>query len=100
MAGRNAGKLAEVRDLIGAPKETPLVVADAAKPADVEALVKRAKAIVTTVGPYQLYGNGLVAACAAAGTDCLDLSGEPKWMRAGIDEHSAAAKQTGGPICP
>src|SRR3546814_16473914 len=50
MAGRNAGKLAEVRDLIGAPKETPLVVADADTPADDEALVKRAQARVTTVG--------------------------------------------------
>ena len=98
MAGRSAAKLAEVRDLIGAPKETPLVVADADKPADLEAMVGRAKAIITTVGPYQLYGDGLVAACAAAGTDCLDLSGEPNWMRAVIDAHSETAKKTGARI--
>lgn len=98
MAGRSAGKLAEVRDLIGAPKETPLVVADADKPAELEAMVGRAKAIITTVGPYQLYGNGLVAACAAAGTDCLDLSGEPNWMRTVIDAHSDTAKKTGARI--
>ena len=98
MAGRSATKLAQVRDLIGAPKETPLVVADADNPADLEAMVGRAKAIITTVGPYQLYGNGLVAACAAAGTDCLDLSGEPNWMRSVIDAHSDTAKKTGARI--
>ena len=98
MAGRSATKLAEVRDLIGAPKETPLVVADADNPADLQAMVGRAKAIITTVGPYQLYGNALVAACAAAGTDCLDLSGEPNWMRTVIDAHSETAKRTGARI--
>jgi short subunit dehydrogenase-like uncharacterized protein len=98
MAGRSATKLAEVRDLVGAPKETPLVVADANNPADLEAMVGRSKAIVTTVGPYQLYGNGLVAACAAAGTDCLDLSGEPNWMRTVIDAHSETAKKSGARI--
>ena len=77
MAGRSAAKLAEVRAEIGAPAETPLVVADAADPPSLDAMVRRAKAIITTVGPYQLYGSELVAACAAAGTDYLDLSGEP-----------------------
>ncbi|MGH6964497.1 MAG: saccharopine dehydrogenase family protein, partial [Phenylobacterium sp.] len=98
MAGRSAAKLAEVRDLIGAPKETPLVVADADRPAELDAMVKRAKAIITTVGPYQLYGDRLVAACAAAGTDCLDLSGEPNWMRTVIDAHSETAKASGARI--
>jgi short subunit dehydrogenase-like uncharacterized protein len=98
MAGRSAEKLAAVRDEIGAPAETPLVTADADDPAQVTALVKRAKAIVTTVGPYQLYGNGLVAACAAEGTDCLDLSGEPNWMRTVIDAHETTAKRTGARI--
>ena len=98
MAGRSAAKLAEVRDLIGAPKDTPLVVADADKPADLDAMVKRAKAIITTVGPYQLYGDRLVAACAAAGTDCLDLSGEPNWMRTVIDAHSETARKSGARI--
>ena len=98
MAGRSAAKLAEVRDLIGASKDTPLVVADADSAADLDAMVKRAKAIITTVGPYQLYGNGLVAACAAAGTDCLDLSGEPNWMRTVIDAHSETAKKSGARI--
>ena len=98
MAGRSAAKLAEVRDLIGAPAETPLVVADADDPASLDAMVRRAKAIITTVGPYQLYGDKLVAACVAAGTDCLDLSGEPNWMAKIIGEYDAAAKASGARI--
>ncbi|HKP78865.1 MAG TPA: saccharopine dehydrogenase, partial [Phenylobacterium sp.] len=52
----------------------------------------------TTVGPYQLYGSELVAACAKAGTDCLDLSGEPNWMRRMIDAYEAQAKASGARI--
>lgn len=99
MAGRDAGKLAQVRDEIGAPSETPLVVADAADPASLDAMVRRAKAVVTTVGPYQLYGDALVAACAAAGTDYLDLCGEVNWMARVIADHDAAAKRRGARIC-
>ena len=62
MAGRSAAKLAQVRDEMGAPAETPLIVADADDPAQLNAMVRRAKAIITTVGPYQLYGDKLVAA--------------------------------------
>ena len=98
MAGRSAGKLAEVRDEMGAPAETPLIVADADDPAQLDAMVRRAKAIITTVGPYQLYGDKLVAACVAAGTDCLDLSGEPNWMAKIIGEYDAAAKASGARI--
>lgn len=98
MAGRSAAKLAEVRDLIGAPAYTPLIVADASNPASLKAMVARGKAILTTVGPYQLYGSDLVAACAAAGTDYLDLSGEPNWMAEMIEAHDAAAKASGARI--
>lgn len=98
MAGRSLDKLQAVRDEIGAPKDTPLVVADAGDPASVKAMVERAKAVLTTVGPYQLYGSDLVAACAAAGTDYLDLSGEPNWMAEMIVAHEAAAKASGARI--
>jgi short subunit dehydrogenase-like uncharacterized protein len=98
MAGRSQAKLEEVRDELALPAETPLIVADADDPASLEAMVKRGKAIVTTVGPYQLYGDKLVAACVAAGTDCLDLSGEPNWMAKVIGEHDAAAKASGARI--
>ena len=98
MAGRSLEKLQQVRDEIGAPKDTPLVVADASDPASVKAMVGRAKAILTTVGPYQLYGSDLVAACVAAGTDYLDLCGEPNWMAAMIKQHHAAAQKSGARI--
>lgn len=98
MAGRSTEKLAEVRDLIGAPKDTPLVVADASDPASLDAMAARAKVILTTVGPYQLYGAPLVAACVRAGTAYADLCGEPGWMREMIDEHQDAAKASGARI--
>jgi short subunit dehydrogenase-like uncharacterized protein len=98
MAGRSADKLAAVRDEIGAPSDTPLIVADAGDAASVKAMVERTKAVLTTVGPYQLYGSDLVAACAAAGTDYLDLSGEPNWMAEMIVAHEAAAKASGARI--
>ena len=98
MAGRSAAKLAEVRDQMGAPAETPLIVADADNLGELDAMVRRAKAIITTVGPYQLYGDKLVAACVKAGTDCLDLSGEPNWMAKVIGEYDAAAKVSGARI--
>lgn len=98
MAGRSLDKLRAVRDEIGAPKDTPLIVADAGDPASVKAMVGRTKAVLTTVGPYQLYGSDLVAACAAAGTDYLDLSGEPNWMAEMILAHEAAAKASGARI--
>jgi short subunit dehydrogenase-like uncharacterized protein len=98
MAGRNAEKLAEVRDLIGAPANTPLIIADASAPETLTAMCNRTRVVLTTVGPYQLYGPELVAACAATGTDYVDLCGEPAWMREMIDTHDAAAKASGARI--
>ncbi|MFM9828389.1 MAG: saccharopine dehydrogenase family protein [Sphingomonas sp.] len=98
MAGRSLEKLAEVRDLIGAPADTPLVTANADDTASLTAMCERAKVILTTVGPYQLYGSDLVAACAATGTAYVDLCGEPTWMRQMIDAHDAKAKETGARI--
>lgn len=98
MSGRSADKLAAVRDEIGAPADTPLIVADADSPTSLRRLVQRTKAVVTTVGPYQLYGSDLVAACAEAGTDYLDLCGEPAWMRQMIDAHERAAQASGARI--
>jgi len=98
MAGRSADKLAEVRDFIGAAADTPLIVADASDPASLDAMVKRTKVVLTTVGPYQLYGNELVEACVANGTDYTDLCGEPAWMRQKIDQHNEAAKASGARI--
>ncbi len=98
MAGRSAQKLEEVRDLIGAPKTTPLIAADASDPAALKAMVESTKVVLTTVGPYQLYGAPLVAACAAAGTDYVDLCGEVPFMRQMIDAHQEAAQKSGARI--
>jgi len=98
MAGRSAEKLAEVRDLIGAPADTPLVVANSDDPASMQALAESARVVVTTVGPYQLYGEPLLKACVAAGTDYADLCGEPGWMREMIDAYHEAAKASGARI--
>jgi short subunit dehydrogenase-like uncharacterized protein len=98
MAGRSLDKLASVRDAIGAPADTALIVADAGDPASLKAMVDRTRSVISTVGPYQLYGSELVAACAATGTDYFDLCGEPVWMRQMIDAHEAAAKASGARI--
>jgi short subunit dehydrogenase-like uncharacterized protein len=98
MAGRSKEKLASVRDAIGAPADTALIVADASDPASLKAMIDQTKSVVSTVGPYQLYGSELVAFCAATGTDYLDLCGEPVWMRQMIDAHEAAAKSSGARI--
>lgn len=98
MAGRSTDKLAEVRQEIGALESIALIAADAGDPASLEALARRARVVLTTVGPYQLYGSALVAACAAQGTDYVDLCGEPAWMRQMIDAHEAAAKRSGARI--
>ena len=61
-------------------------------------MVASTSVVLTTVGPYQLYGNELVAACAAQGTDYVDLCGEPAWMHKMIAEHSATAEKSGARI--
>jgi short subunit dehydrogenase-like uncharacterized protein len=98
MAGRSKDKLASVRDAIGAPAETPLIVADSSDVASLKAMVGQAKSVITTVGPYQLLGNELIATCAEIGTDYLDLCGEPVWMRQMIEKHEATAKASGARI--
>jgi short subunit dehydrogenase-like uncharacterized protein len=98
MAGRSMDKLVAVRDEMGVGSDVPLVVADADDIESVKKMVASTSVVLTTVGPYQLYGNELVAACAAQGTDYVDLCGEPAWMHKMIAEHSAAAEKSGARI--
>ena len=98
MAGRSKAKLEEVRDLIGAPADTPLIEANSDDPASMAALARSTRVVLTTVGPYQLYGEPLVKACVEAGTDYADLCGEPAWMREMIDKYHAAAQASGARI--
>jgi short subunit dehydrogenase-like uncharacterized protein len=98
MAGRSLDKLKSVRDAIGAPVDTPLIPADSSDVGSLKAMVDQTKSVLTTVGPYQWYGNELIAACAQSGTDYLDLCGEPVWMRQMIEKHEAEAKASGARI--
>ena len=97
MAGRSEAKLREVANEIGAVG-VPIVTGNATDPASLDALVRQTRVICTTVGPYQKYGSALVAACCEAGTDYVDLSGEPAWMREMIDQYGERAKRTGARI--
>src|ERR1700694_3532945 len=81
IAGRSLDKLASVRDAIGAPADTALIVADGGDPASLKTMVGQTQSVISTVGPYQLYGSELVATCVAMGTDYIDLCGEPRWIR-------------------
>ncbi|WP_294266484.1 trans-acting enoyl reductase family protein [uncultured Sphingomonas sp.] len=98
MAGRSLTKLEAARAEVSAPADTPLIVADAEDPSALKAMCGRTKVVLTTVGPYQLYGEPLVAACAHTGTGYVDLCGEPAWMRAMIDKYDGDAKASGARI--
>ena len=93
-----ARQLHHVRTGLGAPATLPLLRADIADAESMARLAARAKAIITTVGPYQLYGEPLVAACVQSGTDYVDLCGEPAWMAAMIPKYEAKAKESGARI--
>ena len=102
IAGRNADKLAQVRDELAALDRTApapeLVVADVTRERTVRELAASTRVVATTVGPYVLYGDGLVAACAAEGTDYLDLTGEPEFVDVTYARHHATALATGARI--
>ncbi|WBH15943.1 saccharopine dehydrogenase family protein [Sphingomonas radiodurans] len=98
MAGRSLSKLEEVRTEMGIGAHVPLFTANADDPASLRAMCARTSVVISTVGPYQLYGSDLIAACAATGTAYVDLCGEPGWMRKMIDAHHEAAKTSGARI--
>ncbi|MEH0167706.1 trans-acting enoyl reductase family protein [Paucibacter sp. JuS9] len=98
LAGRNRAKLADLRRELGAGDSLPLVQADASDPAALAALVAQARVVITTVGPYQLHGEALARACAQAGTDYVDLCGEPLWMAQMIPLLQPLAARSGARI--
>jgi short subunit dehydrogenase-like uncharacterized protein len=93
LAGRNRGKLEKLRDALGV--DVPLLHADVEDPASLREVAGSSRVIATTVGPYIEYGEPVVAACAAAGTDYLDLTGEPEFMDLMYIRHNAEAERTG-----
>ncbi|WP_084522169.1 saccharopine dehydrogenase family protein [Nocardia uniformis] len=99
LAGRSESKLAAVRAELGpAAANWPLVIADSADAAALDALAARTKVVVTTVGPYLRYGLDLVEACAENGTHYADLTGEPLFIRDCIDRFGERAAETGAKI--
>lgn len=99
LAGRSPGKLLQVRDSLPAEAQSwPLLEADAAKPSTLNDMAARTQVVITTVGPYTKYGIPLVAACAAAGTDYADLTGETMFIRESIDLFHKEAADTGARI--
>ena len=99
LAGRSAQRLADVRARLGAAASAwPLLAADSADPVSVAALARAARVVVSTVGPYRRLGLGLVEACATAGTDYADLSGEVLFIRDSIDRCDDIAAGAGARI--
>jgi short subunit dehydrogenase-like uncharacterized protein len=99
LAGRNQAKLDAVRDRLAAIdpacSELPLLKADVEDAASLAAVAQSAKVVISTVGPYARYGEPLVAACAAAGTDYVDITGEPHFVDAMYLRHHEQAQRTG-----
>jgi short subunit dehydrogenase-like uncharacterized protein len=99
LAGRDAAKLGAVRIRLAAIDSTlaelPLLHADVTEPDTLRLLAESTRVLITTVGPYALYGGDLVAACAEAGTDYLDLTGEPEFVDTTYVRHHARALESG-----
>lgn len=99
LAGRNRGKLEAVRARLGdGAADVPLLHADSTDPASLAAVAGAARVVITTVGPYLAHGEPLVAACAEAGTDYVDLTGEPEFVDRVYLAHHATAERTGARI--
>lgn len=96
LAGRNRAKLEAVRAKLGpALHDLPLLTADASDEASLMAVAEQTRVVITTVGPYIHHGAGLVKACAEAGTDYVDLTGEPEFVDAMYVAHHATAEKSG-----
>lgn len=99
IAGRNQQKLEDLRASLGSQAaELPILLADAADQASLTALCQQTRVIMSTVGPYALYGEPLIQACVTTGTDYCDLTGEPQWIINMLARYEEQAKQSGARI--
>ena len=96
LAGRNRAKLDALSERLGI--DVPLLHADVNDEASLRSVAEAARVVITTVGPYVTYGEPLVAACAAAGTDYVDLTGEPEFVDRMYVRHHAEAERSGARI--
>lgn len=99
IAGRSQKKLQEVKDSLGASAQSlPILVADATNETELNNLCSQTRVIVSTVGPYALYGEPLIKACVANGTDYCDLTGETQWIKKMIEKYETQTQQSGSRI--
>ena len=99
LAGRSKDKLEAVRKASGA-QQAGIVVAEAHDAAAMDALARNARVVLSTAGPFALYGSELVAACVRNGTHYVDITGETPWVKGLIDQHHVAAQRKGARIIP
>ncbi len=96
LAGRNPDKLAAVRDSLASTRTTvDVLTADVTDEASLRRVAEQTRVLATTVGPYVHYGDGVVAACAASGTDYLDITGEPEFINTSYVRHHHTALESG-----
>ncbi|KUN38147.1 saccharopine dehydrogenase [Streptomyces longwoodensis] len=95
IAGRSEEKLQRLREALPGGARVGVLRADVADPDSLRSLAGQARVVATTVGPYVLHGEDLVAACADLGTDYLDLTGEPEFVDLVYVRHDARARETG-----
>lgn len=101
LGGRDAGRLEAVRAAAGpGAEQAGIVVADATDAAALDALASQARVVLSTAGPFALYGTALVDACVRHRTHYVDITGETPWVRSLIDRHDAQAREDGTRIIP
>jgi short subunit dehydrogenase-like uncharacterized protein len=98
MAGRSLEKLNQVKTDLGVSNSVKILEVNSNDQASIEKMMEMTDCVLTTVGPYQLYGNEIVKSCAETGTDYVDLCGEPGWMHEIISKYNDKAKETGARI--
>jgi short subunit dehydrogenase-like uncharacterized protein len=101
MAGRSKTRLEAVRASLGeGASGIELITADAADEKALLDMCGQSRVIISTVGPYALYGSELVKVCVDTGTDYVDLAGETHWIVQMLQEHQSQAKKSGARIVP
>lgn len=99
IAGRSESKLEALRDSLGeGASKLPILTADAGDQKALDAMCQKSRVMISTVGPYMLYGELLVKACAENGNDYCDLTGEAYWIKLMIDKYAKVAKKSGARI--
>ena len=99
MAARSSPKLSALKQELGdAAQNIPVIVADSNEEEALRAMCERTAVVISTVGPYALYGETLVKTCASTGTDYCDLAGEPQWIRRMIERYQSYAEARGARI--